>query len=192
MTITQMHMNTKNTEKTPSISDTVVRIRTGKFWKEWFALIDKAGGMRMSHQEIVAVLDKEHGVAPWWQQTVAVAYEQARGLRDQHEKPDGYSVDKSKTVNVPLARLFLAWEDKKTRRRWLTDADFTIRTATKEKSMRITWVDGQTDVEANFSAKGDGKSRVAVAHSKLKDAKDATEKKAYWAEQLGRLKAFLE
>ena len=185
-------MNTKNTEKTPTVSDTVVRIRTGKFWKEWFAIIDKAGGMKMSHKEIVALLDKEHAVGPWWQQTVSAAYQQARGVSDQNNEPQDYSAGGSKTVNVPLPRLFLAWEDKKTRRRWLSDADFTIQTATKEKSMRITWVDGKTEVEASFAAKGQGKSRVAVEHTKLKDAKAATEKKAYWAEQLGRLKEFLE
>jgi uncharacterized protein YndB with AHSA1/START domain len=187
-----MHMNTKNTEKAPTVSDTVVRIRTGKFWKEWFAIIDKAGGMKMSPKEIVALLDKDYAVGPWWQQTVSAAYQQARGLNDRKEEPVEHSVGGSKTVNVPLPRLFLAWEDKKTRRRWLSDADFTIRTATKEKSMRITWVDGQTEVEASFSAKGQGKSRVAVEHSKLKDAKAATEKKAYWTAQLGRLKEFLE
>ena len=78
------------------------------------------------------------------------------------------------------------------RARWLPDPQFTVRKATPGKSMRITWVDGRTSVEANFYAKGLGRSQVAVQHNKLPDAAAGKRMKAYWAEALEQLKAAVE
>ena len=122
---------------------------------------------------------------------VTVGYEQARGLRQKHEKPNGYEISGSKTIEVPVTKAFAAWEDEKLRRKWLKDAGFTIRKATPQKSMRITWVDGKTSVEVNFYAKGEAKSQVAVQHSKLADARQAKRMKKYWGEQLEKLKEVL-
>ena len=44
----------------------------------------------------------------------------------------------------------------------------------------------------NFYAKGNDKSQVALNHRKLKSAKEASAKKAYWAEHLEQLKKMLE
>lgn len=60
-----------------------------KKWNQWFAILDKAGAKKMTHQEIVKFLNSQHDVGPWWQQMVTVTYEQARGLREKHEKPGG-------------------------------------------------------------------------------------------------------
>src|SRR4029079_5290011 len=82
--------------------------------------------------------------------------------------------------------------DTRARRAWLPDSDFTVRKATANKSLRITWVDGKTNLDVNFSAKGDDRSQVAVEHGKLAGVKDVAKKKAYWAEALDRLKRHLE
>ena len=76
--------------------------------------------------------------------------------------------------------------------RWLADPAFIVRKATRPKSLRITWVDGVTNVEANFYAKGAAKARVSVQHSKLPDADAAARMKAYWGEALDRLRKLLE
>ena len=184
----------ENASKKPIFSDEAVSAKTGKTWPQWFAILDQAGAKKWSHKAIVNHLNQEHGVGSWWQQMVTVAYEQARGLRAKHQKPDGYEISGSKTIAVPMATLFKAWLDEKIRHRWLPDADtgFTIRKATPNKSIRIIWVDGQTRVDVNFYPKGNDKSQVALNHGKLKNAKEAAAKKAYWAEQLERLKNQLE
>lgn len=69
---------------------------------------------------------------------VTVGYEQARGLRDKHQKTDGFSASVSKTLSVPLGRLFEIWSDEQTRAAWLGES-FTVRKATQNKSMRVTW-----------------------------------------------------
>lgn len=178
--------------QTDSISDAAVRAKTGKSWKQWFALLDKAGARRWEHKDIAAHLHKKLDCPGWWNQMVAVAYERARGLRQKHQRPDGFSVSRSATVAAPLGRLFDAWQDARTRRRWLADPEFLLRKATANKSMRITWVDGKTSVEANFYAKGAGKSQITVQHNKLADAKAVERMRSYWGGALGKLKTILE
>ena len=78
--------------------------RTGKDWAGWFRVLDRGGAKRMDHKQIVAHLRAHHDLSPWWQQSVAVAYEQARGLRDVHEKAGGYEIGRSKTIAASLEK----------------------------------------------------------------------------------------
>jgi len=186
-------MPTKQPPKLPpTISDEAVRAKTGKTWPEWFVLLDKAHATKMSHREIVAYLVEHHQVGPWWQQMIAVTFEQARGLRAKHEKVGGFQIGVSKAVSVPVVDLFAAWKEKRMRAYWLPDPAIVIRKVAPAKSMRITWVDGKSSVDVRFYPKGDGKSQVAVQHEKLADAREAARQKAYWSKALGRLKAWLE
>lgn len=178
--------------KANGIGDAAVRAKTGKGWDEWFAVLDAAGGREMDHRQMVAYLSGQHGVPGWWCQMVTVAYEQERGKRARHQAADGYQVSGNKTVAAPVAALYGAWEDPQIRRRWLPDPDFTIRKATPCKSMRITWVDGRTNVDVNFYARGGAKSQVSLQHSKLANADEVERVRAYWREALDRLKAGLE
>src|SRR5262245_34095830 len=103
------------TANPPRMSDAAVQAKTGKTWPEWFAILDRVGTKKMNHQEIVAFLNQEHGLGPWWEQMVAVSYEQDRGLREKHEKPNGFEISVSRTLPVGAARLFHAWQDEKIR-----------------------------------------------------------------------------
>jgi hypothetical protein len=89
---------------------------------------------------------------------------------------------------MPLGRLYGAFNDARIRARWLPDVDLTVRTARREKSMRITWPD-YTSVEVGFIRKAPGKSQVALTHTKLPDRDSAARMKQYWAERLGALEA---
>jgi hypothetical protein len=179
------------TTQAPRMSDEAVEAKTGKNWKQWFALLDKAGAKKMSHKEIVKYLNTEHAVGPWWQQMVTVTYEQARGLRDVHQKPGGYQISVSRTVNVPLSMLYNAFSNDKARKAWLAEEGLAVRTTTANKSMRVTWNDVKTSLEINFYPKGDDKSQVVVQHSKLPNAKAAATMKTYWGKALDRLRASL-
>src|SRR5687768_7530326 len=107
-------MATKN-DKAPRMSDEAVKEKTGKTWKEWFAILDEAGAKKMNHQEIVKYLNTKQGVGPWWQQMVTVTYEQARGLREKHQKSDGYQISVSRTLNTSLSKLFRYVANEKSR-----------------------------------------------------------------------------
>lgn len=179
-------METKSTGNRPG--DEAVRAKTGKTWPEWLAVLDEAGASGMSHKEIVAYLRAHHAPGPWWEQSITVVYEQERGLRQKHEKPGGFEISRSKTLNVPLDQLYDAWSDEALRRSWLADPDFDVRKATPGKSMRITWVDGATSIDVSFYPKGAEKAQVSVQHTKLATAEAAERMKRYWEENLARLK----
>lgn len=182
---------TEKVTKAAGVSDDAVKAATGKTWAEWFALLDAAGAMQMNHTKMAAYLYEQLHCPEWWNQMVAVGYEQERGLRDKHQTPTGYQIRCSKTIGVPIRVLFEAWQNEETRYRWL-DAPLLIRKATPEKSVRITWVDGKSSLEVYFYPKGDARSLVSVQHRKLPDAMKAEQMKAHWAEALERLKGILE
>ena len=169
-----------------------VRKATGRAWEEWLKVLDRAGARAMPHKEIALMLSRRFSVPDWWSQMVSVGYEQARGLRKVHQKPSGYSATASRTVGIPLDKLFTAWSEPSQRSRWLPDAPLEVRRSTDGKSMRMTWTAGNSSVVVGFTAKGPGRSVVALEHGKLPDAAAVTEQKAYWGSALDRLKAMLE
>lgn len=174
-----------------NISSDAVKAKTGKTWAQWFALLDKARAQTMSHKDIVAVLSRKHDLGPWWRQMVAVAYEQAKGLRDKHEKPDGFEISRSKTLLAAVDDVYEAWGNARRRAQWLPGAKLTIRKATENKTLRVTWGDG-SNLEVSLYRKGPAKSQIAVQHGRLKTASAAAKQKAYWGEAFERLAQLLE
>ena len=175
--------------ETTGIGDDAVRAATGHGWDAWFTLLDQAGGTAWTHQERVTFLNQEHGCKPWWRQMIAVGYERARGLRERHEKPNGYEISCSRTIGVPLPRLFAAWSDAKQRKAWLgaESERLQVRTRVPDKTIRITWIDGHSNLEVTFSARGTDKAQVSVQHGKLANADAAESAKSYWTQALDRL-----
>ncbi len=182
----------KTSPERSRISDSAVKKSTGKTWLEWYKELDKQGAKRMSHKEIVAYLREHYEFGGWWFQMVTVGYEQGRGLRRVHEKPSGFEISKSKTIGVSAGKAYSAWRDSRVRKRWLNTGDLKIRTATKNRSMRITWSDKKTSLNVNFYPKAKDKCQVVVQHCKLTNAKAAEKKKEYWHEALQDLRMFLD
>lgn len=170
-----------------------LRNRTGRGWDEWFAILDADDATKQTHTEIARKLVERHGVEGWWAQSITVAYEQERGLRLPGQRCDGFfDATASKTVAVPLAQLYAAVADPELRSSWL-DAELTPRgKSTEHKVFRAEQADTPGKVEFGFTAKGPGKSQVAVAHSKLPDAEIASKLKAEWRDRLATLKSVLE
>jgi Domain of unknown function (DUF4287) len=176
----------------PPVADERVVEATGRGWRAWFELLDGYGAASRSHTEIARWLRDEHGVDGWYAQSITVGYERARGLRAPGQRPDGFAVGASRTIAVPVERLFEAFTDEALRERWLPGADLRVRTATAPRTARYDWEDGSTRVIVGFEAAGDAKSRVALSHERLPDADTAEEMKSWWRERLTELKARLE
>jgi hypothetical protein len=174
------------------IRSEAVRAKTGKGWAEWFAILDKAGAAKWPHKEIASFLH-EQKCGDWWSQMVTVGYEQSRGLRVKHQTADGFTAGASKTVAAPVATVFRAWTDARSRAKWLPDAaGVTIRSATENKSLRLLWTDGTSNIVVQFYPKGADKSQVTIERRKLKSANEVSQVKAYWTAALDRLKSLLE
>ena len=168
-------------------SDAILKEKTGCTWERWVKALDRAKADTWPHREIAKYVIEKYKVPGWWAQTVTVGYERIKGLRAVGQRRDGsFEANKSKTFAVPLAELYRAFHDARTRARWLSDVNLTVRTATRDKSMRITWPD-RTSLVVGFEGKGPRKSLVALQHGKLPDQASATRMKQFWADRLGML-----
>jgi hypothetical protein len=177
---------------TLTMSDDAIRRRTGHGWEHWFDLLDEWGATQRSHTDAARWLREEQDTGGWNAQSIVVSYERARGLRAVGEHADGFTVTASKTVAVPVDRLYEAFVDEALRREWLPDAELRERTATRPKSARFDWGSDGTRVVVGFEAKADGKSLAALAHEKLPDAAEAERMKGFWRERVAALKEVLE
>jgi hypothetical protein len=170
-------------------SDAILKEKTGCTWDRWVKALDREKAYAWPHRDIARHVIEKYKVPGWWAQTVTVGYERIKGLRAIRQRRSGlYEASKSKTFPVPVARLYEAFSDARIRQRWLPDVDLSVRTANREKSMRITWPD-RTSVVVGFTSRGSMKSQVALSHEKLPDPASVTRMKQYWS---GRLSALAE
>jgi hypothetical protein len=174
----------------PPVSDESVRKATGRGWDEWFAILDDAGAVGWKHPDIARWVVAEHGISGWWAQSVTVGFERARGLRAEHERPSGFSLSATKTVNVPVERLYEAFADAKQRNGWLGHAA-RVRSSTAPRTVNLDWGDGSR-VAARFTAQGPAKSQVALQQDPLPDASAVEELRAFWRPRFADLKKRLE
>ncbi len=172
-------------------SDAAVKAKTGCNWERWVKALDYKQAHTWSHGEIAAYVHKTYKIPGWWSQMVTVGYERIKGLRAIGQRRDGgFEASKSKVVAAPISRLYRAWRDARLRARWLPDVRPVIRTATRNKSMRVTWPDG-TRVDVGFTAKGRAKSQVAIQHGRLPDRAAVARTKEYWAKRFATLAELL-
>jgi hypothetical protein len=168
------------------ISDDAIKAKTGCTWERWVRALDHHGAANLSHREIAKLVGDKYKIGSWWRQTVAVGYERIKGLRGRGQQRDGtFGVNKSRTFNVPVQTLFDAWADPGVRKRWLDGAFVKVRTASAPKAIRLDWRDrdGGTGgiIAVGFSAKGPGKSAVAIDQGKVPDRQMANRLKQYWS-----------
>ncbi|MEV0317669.1 hypothetical protein ACIBKX_04130 [Streptomyces sp. NPDC050658] len=182
---------------TEKLSGEALREATGKDWAEWFKLLDAWGGTSRNHTEIARHVREDHSVDGWYAQSVAVGYEQERGLREVGQSSTGdWRTSGSKTIEATAARVIEAFADDTLRRRWLPDADFTVRTHRPAKSVTADFRDanggGTGRISVTLTVKGPEKTVVGVGHEKLRDAEEVAAYKAFWRERLAALKSLLE
>lgn len=190
-TTARLHIVSKQPDyaELAGMSDAAVKKATGRNWKQWTSTLDAARAHEKPHGEIAEYVHSL-GTPDWWSQAVTVGYERIRGLRDKGQRRGGsYEASKSRTFNVPIAKLYGAFANARLRKKWLPDA-LKVRTANENKTMRASMEDG-TLVQFYFMEKGAGKSSVAVQHQKLADKASIERTKQWWAERLDALKEML-
>ena len=157
-------------------------------------MLDEWGAGERSHRETARWLAEQQGLHPlaWNVQAIASSYERARGLRAPGEKDDGFAITASKTMGVPVDRLYEAFVDESVRAGWLPDGQLLERTATRPRSARFDWGDGQTRVNVTFLARGEDRSTIALEHRRMASADEAQRMKNYWRASFVALKGELE
>jgi hypothetical protein len=170
----------------PGMSDEAVLRGSGKTWEEWFRLLDAWGAAGRTHTEIARHVAEVYRVPGWWAQGVTVGYERARGLRKKHETAQGFAASASKTIAVPVERLYQALIDETARDRWLAPGTLTLRTAQAHCSARFDTADGGI-IEVWLTAKGPHKASVQLQQGKLADEAATGQWRHQWKPRLQRL-----
>jgi hypothetical protein len=173
------------------VSDEVLKARTGKTWAEWFPILDKASAKKMNHLQILSLMQEKFKVPGWWSQMVAVGYEHSRGLREIYESCGGFSANISRTLAIGVKSLFAACADDKKRATWLKGDALVISTSRPGKTIRGAW-NGASRLEIRFYSKGAAKTQVVIDHMKLSSGPEVEKMKAFWAQNLERLREFAE
>lgn len=181
---------------TEKLSGDALREATGRDWGAWFAVLDERRATELGHTEIARQLRDDLGVDGWYAQSITVGYEQERGLRVVGQSSGGtWEASGSKTVDVPAVQVSRAFVDEELRRRWLPDAEVTVRTHRPGKSVTADFRDaigGASRISVFLTVKGPRKTQVGVGHHKLPDAEAVVASKQFWRERLTELKTLLE
>lgn len=63
-------------------------------------LLDSLGAQKMSYKDIAIHLHEKYQISSWLSQMVTATYEQKKGLRNKHKRPDGYSISISRDIQL--------------------------------------------------------------------------------------------
>jgi hypothetical protein len=164
----------------PGLSDAAILRGSGRTWDQWFGLLDAWGAASHSHAEIARYVESDLGVGSWYAQSITVGYERARGLRAVNQSSSGFSVNVSRTLPVPIERLFDAFLDE-------FSSILRVRTKRAPRSARFDMLGDQTRVLVGFTARSPEKSSVALSHVGLTDAEAVEAARLAWRANLDRL-----
>ncbi|MCW4386401.1 DUF4287 domain-containing protein [Salinibacterium sp. SYSU T00001] len=167
------------------ISSDKLEAATGRPREAWTELLDAAGATRWEHPQIAAWLVDEHGVDGWWAQGIAIAFEQARGMRVPGQQSDGtFAAGSSRTVpgeaGEVLEKLVTVV------REWANAAPASVNAGAKHPSARWTFDDG-SGVQALVSpvtSGAAGRVRASLTRTRLEGPDALAGAKAEMAELL--------
>lgn len=168
-------------------SEEAVQKATDKGWDEWFTLMDNEGCLEMNHTEMAKLLRDKLVVSAWWSQTITVAYERERGLRKVHERVDGFSVGRTRTVDVSRDEVWDTLHDPAFLAEWLPDLEITPTSEKPPQRMLGTLPDGTT-LEFALDEKPGDRCMISAAQSKIPDEETAAKMKAAWTTRMDWLR----
>ncbi|NMO17887.1 hypothetical protein HPC49_30975 [Pyxidicoccus fallax] len=190
---------------TDRVTDSAVKEATGRDWKGWMRALDAAGGRELNHKQLVAHLAREVE-STWWQQSIAVAYEQVRGKRVVGETADtGFQVGVVRTLPMRAETLWerLATQPKDwlgagakltlepgagyavPKRRGTPGVRGEVRVVKPGQRVRMTWQPDDWKKPATLQLTVVPKPRGAALHvhmEKLPDAKTREAMREHWSQ----------
>lgn len=188
---------------------------TGRDWDGWLSLLDDQDAAELDHRAIVALVADAGVDRGWWQQTIAVGYELARGLREVGETADaGYQVGVQRTLPIAQADLWAQLLAPEGRAAWLGDLDAfeptpghryetadgttgEVRTVAPGERLRLTWEpDGRespTTLQLSLACSRNDATRTTLRfhHERLADADEREAMRERWRTTLDRLAALV-
>ena len=193
------------------MTDADVKSATGKPWKDWYRLLDEAGGPATGRRAITEQLMKEHGLEGWWAQTIAVEYERAKAVHERDGRPKGYSICVTKTIATSPERVFDAFGDTSVLKSWFGDTKTDFKEGgtftsgdgnrgkytkvTRPKTLRFVWEDEDPTAESTVELKlmpNGKKVGLVLNHERIQTRARADGLRAAWIAAIEKLKQTLE
>ena len=200
---------TSSDERFSGVSSEAVGKATGRSWPEWVEFLDDLGAQEKDHREIVSLIAGPGGQPNgWWQQSVAVGYEQARGLRvvGQTSAAD-YQIGVQKTLPVPLDKAWKLMSDGPGRDIWLGTTECLefrkgeryetvegswgeIRSAVLGRRVRMTWANSElaqpSTLQLYLVASGE-RTSVRFQQERLSSLEERERMRSRWQDVLRNL-----
>jgi uncharacterized protein YndB with AHSA1/START domain len=195
------------------IAEASVVKATGKGWEHWFKVLDKFGCAKKGHKESARFLLEEHGLKPWWSQTVTVEYEVAKGLRKPSQRSGGkFGLDVHRTVSATLGDCWDAFTTAKGLNGWFASkakVDLrvgghytgaggdrcTFKKIVPSRRLVMSWEHPKhtagSVVEVLFE-KREKKTRVSVSHTKIANKAECDDLKRAWSSVMDEFRAYVE
>lgn len=202
-----------STVHVPALDDKSVKAATGRTLKEWFTILEKAGGVAKTRRDLTWVIAEEKGIDDWWRTTIVVEYERAHRKPEKDGRPMGYGICATKTIAAPVADVYALWADGKSWAKWFgtkakadireggtyssADGDAGTFTRVREnKDLRFTWENPRHPhsgpVDVVFQAKSAGKTTILVNHNRIQTREQADQLREEWGAALTTVKDMLE
>lgn len=169
---------------TKAVDTAIFAGKTGRDWEEWLVFFEDIGASTLSHAEIAARIVKTGDASSWWAQSLAVAYEQHIGRRLPGQRSDGtHETSTTKTIQGSIDHALDIWR----RRLGTIEAEGAISFAAPAAESRSdNWrywrrpLSDGTRLSVTIGEKQNGKSTIAVTHTRLLDADDVVKWRAFW------------
>lgn len=184
------------------VSSASVLKNTGKDWDEWIAILEKAGAGYWDHREIVSYLKKKHKLSPWWQQGVTLGYELHKGRRIEGMNLKGeFGTVASRTFPLPQKETWKLLTSPEGQAVWLKPLEplkieakapyecaggifGELRTFKAPLRLRMTWQETEwlkpSVLQVHVIPRPNGKSVVALDHTRLKDGRLRVHLREQW------------
>lgn len=198
-----------NDNRLNGMSGEAVARATGRDWNAWLRFLDDLGAQELNHKGIVALIAGPGGLSNgWWQQSVAIGYEQARGLRVVGQtSAGGYQIGVQKTIPVPPEAAWSLVTDDPGRAIWLgTVENLTfrrgeqyqtsegawgeIRSVVAGERVRLTWHSPEllspSTLQVYVAHSGE-KTSVRFHQERLSSLEERERMREHWREALERL-----
>jgi hypothetical protein len=191
------------------ISDAAVEKATGHDWAHWMGVLENWGAKKRPHKQIAAYLQEEHGLSPWWAQTVTVEYEKDRGLRKTGQVAGGgYQVGVTKTLDLTPEEAWKRFMGSKGLVDWLGQGapkklqegqEFTledgaqvqVRVVKPGSHVRLFWQPPdwkkRSVLQVRLVERAGERTAVTFHHEDLPQQKSREEMRAHWKARLEAL-----
>lgn len=104
---------------TPPQTDAAIKKDTGKSFKEWFAILDAAGGPALGRRALSQlVVIEPKAMLVLWGPSINFEYEKHHGIVEKDGRPKGYTICVTKSIAATPVQVYAVAADGKTWKHW--------------------------------------------------------------------------